>query len=386
VGVNCVVRNHSSSKVTIHALLLLVSLSFFMFFSSLFFYPSYPYDAYSYTYSSPSSLNVILSEEIPVFRYNATPYSVWMEITDLQTNETSVTLAVLDDSGTLLNVTNVTSISGFSIIVAKEQSGDLWLQMARQESDATVNITLRCWAIVYILTSPIAPFFPWPILGLFVIVFLYLFYKLVRTKSIGFSGHTQWKTGRGPITIILLLILGVACFFPLTQGFLHRDFIPWYTPQVSHETYSFAMNNSSPSWSLELADVYPEAETSISFKIHDFSASVYPILVRVSGVPQQELILGAADNEERWWFSFTVQTNQSTTLTFQRIDADSELTFAVETSYSIYVARVDLLGPSLLAFIGCGFSVLAIWLGIQIDLGFRKERHREESYDTVPIQ
>ena len=309
-----------------------------------------------------------------------------MEITDLQTNETSVTFAVLDDSGTLLNVTNVTSISGFSMMVAQEQPGDFWLQVARLESDANVNITLRCWVLVYIMASPIPSSYPLQILGLFVLAFLYSFYKLVTTRPIGFNGKTQWKNSRGPVSIILLLILGVACFFPLTQAYLHHDFIPRYTPQVSHETYSFVMNESSPSWSLELADVYPNADTIITFKIHDFRASACPILVRVSNVPQQELMLGAANNELRWWLSLTVQTNQSTTLTFQRIDTDSELFFAVETSYSIFVARVDPLAPSLIALIGCGFSVLAIGLGIRIDWNYRKESHREESYDPVPIQ
>jgi hypothetical protein len=382
-----VVRKRSSPKVTIHALLLLASLSYFMLFFSLLSYPSYPYDSYSYYPYPPSSLNIILSEEIPVFQYNVTPsYAAWLEITNLQTNETPVTLSVFEGSVTLLNVTNVTSMFGFSMTVPHEHLGNFWLQLSRLESDANLNITLRCWVLTVTGPDIVSIAYPWQIAVLFVLAFLYSFYKMVTTRTFGFSGKAQRRTKRGTVLVILLLVFGVSCFFPLTRGYLHHDFIPQYTPQGSHETHSFVLNDASPSMSLELADVHPEAETSISFKVHDISISAYPILVRVSDGSQQELVLGVITNEERWWLSFTVQTNRSTTLTFLRIGTDTELELAIETSYGIYVPRVDPLIPNLLALIGCGSTVVAIGLALRIDWNYRKEGYREESYDAVPIQ
>ena len=232
------VRKRSYPTVTIHALLMVISMY------SLVFLLSIPVDHYGPTWRLIPLVYQynLVGEETPVFRYNATPGSVWMEIASLQTNNTPVALSVSDESGILLNVTNVTSVSGFSMIVARIQYHDLWLELARLESDANVTITLSFWSTVWINGLV---FYPLEVVLIPVLLLAYSLYRLARMALIGISDKSQWKTGRGPASIILLLILGAACITPLTQGNLRSDFIPMPAPQVSRENHSLTLNESS---------------------------------------------------------------------------------------------------------------------------------------------
>jgi hypothetical protein len=375
------VRKHSYSLATFQALVLLLSLYCFMYLLS---YPTSYHFEPGFGPSSSSDFNATLSEETPIFRYNATYEVIWMEVSSLHTNDTPVRLSILGESGALLNATNVTSVSGFSIIAARGQSDDFWLQVERLQSDASINITLKFWGVI--LPPAIDIVYPWGLLVYSIPAFLYSFYNLGKMILNGLNGKAHWKFGRGPASITLLLILGVACFIPLTYGNQRAYFIPVYTEQVSHEAYTLILNESFPSDSIELIDVYPEAVYGTTFRVYNFSVSNYPILISSSDMSEENITLGRVENEGSWWFLLTVRENNSFTLTFQRIDTDLEMGFTVETKYGIYVARFDPFVPNLLALIGCGFSVLAIGLGIRIDLNYRKESYREESYDAVPIQ
>ena len=377
------VRSHPYPLVTFQALLLLLSLYCFVYLSS---YPPSPHYGPGFGPTFPSDFNATLSDENPVFRYNATYEAIWIEICSLHTNDTPVTLSVLGESGILLNITNVTSISGFSMIAAREQSGDFWLQVVRLQSDAYVNITLKYWKTI---PPPlISRIFPWHLIVMFALsvpAFLYSFYSLGIITLIGLRGKAQWKFGRGPASIIILIVLGVACCIPQTQGNLHGYFLPVYTQQVLHENYSLTLNESSPSWSLELAVVDHEAVYGTTFKIYNFSESAYPISVVAPDVTQENIVLGKVEDTDSWWFSFTIQINDTSTLKFQRTDTDLELGFSIETKYSTYGVRIDPFLPNLLIFFGFLLWIPAIALAIQLECTFGKKSHRNESDDQLLI-
>jgi hypothetical protein len=353
-----------------------------MFFSS--YQTSYHFEP-SFGPLSQSDFNTTLSEATPISRYNATYEAIWIEVGSLHTNDTPVKLSIRGENGILLNVTNVTLISGFSMIAARGVPGDFWLQVERLQADASVNITLRFWGTI--LPPVVDPLllvviYPWYL----ILAFLYSFYKLGRMALVGPTRKVQWKFGRGPASIILLLILGVACLTPYTQGNLHGYFIPTYTHQVSYESYSLALNESSPSYSTEFADVYSEDIYGTTFRICNFSISNYPISVRAPDISEENVTLGKAEDEWSWWLLLAVQSNRSFTLTFQRVDTDSELGFSVEANYGIYVVRSDPSVPDLLALIGCSFCLIAIGLGLRLDWSYKRENQREAVSDPVPIR
>jgi len=307
-----------------------------------------------------------------------------MEITSLDTNDTPVALSVLDESGILLNVTNVSSVSGFSMIAVREQSGDFWLQVVRLQSDASVNITLKYWKTIPPPTFSIV--FPWHLIAMFTIsvpAFIYSFYNLGKITLIGLRGKSQWKFGRGPASIIILLTLAVACSFPLIHGNLHGDFLSMRTTQVLHEKYFFTLNESCSSLSLELADVNPEVVFGTSFRIYNLSTNAYPITVVAPEVSEENITLGKVEDEESWWFSPAIQDNDSFTLIFQRSDTDIDLEFTVETKYSIDVVGLDPFVPNLLTFFGYLLWILAIVLAIQLDCAYGEKSHRNEINDPL---
>jgi hypothetical protein len=370
------------SSVTFQTLVLLLSLLCFVF---LYSYPTSYHFEPSFGLLSQSDINTTLSEDTPIFRHNATYEVAWMEVGSLHTNDTPVKLSILGENGILLNVINVTSVSGFSMVAARGESGDFWLQVERLQADASVNITLRFWGII---PPPMVAIiaYPWYLVVFSIPAFLYSFYNLVKMALIGPTRKAQWKFGRGPASIILLLTLGVACFGPYVQGHMHGYFSPTYTQQVSYESYSLALNESSPSYPIEFTDVYPEAVYGTTFRIYNFSISDYPISIRAPDESEENVTLGKAEDEESWWLSLAVPVNGSFTLIFQRVGTDSELGFSVEAKYGIYVVRSDPLVPNLLALIGCSFCVIAIFLGLRLDSNYKKESQREAVSDPVPTR
>ncbi|MFW9957971.1 MAG: hypothetical protein ACFFCT_07870, partial [Candidatus Odinarchaeota archaeon] len=192
-------------SVTFQTLVLLLSLLCFVF---LFSYPTSYHFEPSFGPLSQSDFNTTLSEDTPIFRHNATYEVIWMEVGSLHTNDTPVKLSVRGENGILLNVTNVTSVSGFSMIAARGESGDFWLQVERLHADASVNITLRFWATIPPPMVAIVAY-PWFLVVFSIPAFLYSFYNLGKMALIGPTRKAQWKFGRGPVSIILLLILGV---------------------------------------------------------------------------------------------------------------------------------------------------------------------------------
>jgi hypothetical protein len=377
---------HSYSSVTFQTLVFLLSLLCFMF---LFSYPTSYHFEPGFGPLSQSDFNTTLSEETPISRYNATHEVIWMEVGSLHTNDTPVKLSIRGENGILLNVTNVTSISGFSMIAARGVSGDFWLQVERLQADVSVNITLRFWGAIP--PPPIDPLllvviYPWFLAVISILAFLYSFYRLGKMALVGPTRKVQWKFGRGPASIILLLILGVACLVPYAQGTMHGYFIPTYTQQVSYESYSLALNESSPSYSTEFTDVYSEDIYGTTFRIYNFSISDYPISVRGPDESEENVTLGKAEDEESWWLLLAVQANRSFTLTFQRVDTDAELGFSVEAKYGIYVVRSDPFAPDLLVLIGCSFCLIAIGLGLQLDWNYERENRREAVSHPVPIR
>ena len=354
-----------------YAFILLLGLLFFTFFLPL---PTHDYVARMEPIY-PTSHNAVLSEENPVFRHNISGYLTWIEIVHLSTNSTPVSIHVLDGTGTLLNATNMTSLSGFSLTVARTGFREFWLEVVRQHSDANINITLRGWwlapppAIDVIAVSSPVPL-------VLALASLYSFYKLVRIA--------QYEARRGPATIILLLILGATLIMPLVRSIRSHDFDPTYDLQTSHEHYSLSLNESQLSLSSNLAELSPEGTSWVLFKAHNFSASTYPFLVRVTDEFEHEIIIENVNSSGFWWLSFAESMNRSTLLTFERIDTDIELQFTIEASYRILVEGADPFIPTVLALIGTSFSILAMGLAVHLDWSYDKRSRREALHSSVP--
>jgi hypothetical protein len=355
--------------------------AFILMLGLLFYTFSLPLSTYDYVARiepyPPTSHNAVLSEENPVFRHNISSSFEWIEIVHLSTNSTPVSLHVLDGTGTLLNVTNMTSLSGFSLTVARTGFREFWLEVVRQHSDANISITLRGWRLVPPPTfDVVAILSPIPLVA--VLAFLYSFYKLVRI--------TQYEARRGPATIILLLILGATLIMPLVQSTKSHDFEPTYDLQTSHEHYLLSLNESQLSSSSSLGELSPEGTSWVLLKAHNFSASNYPFLVRVTDEFEHEIILENVNSSGLWWLSFAESTNRSTLLTFERIDTDIELQFTIEASYRILVEGADPFIPTVLALIGTSLSILAIGLAVRLDWSYSRRSSRVTLHSSISVK
>lgn len=367
------VGSQSRPIATGHALVLLLCLLYYTFLISA---PTYHYTAKPQPFS-PSYHNSTLSEDNPLFRYNMTSSSSWIEIAHLSTNNTPVSLSVLDGTWTLLNATNVTSISGFSLIVTRAGSGPFWLEIGRLQSDVNVSITLRGWGVIppptidFTVIALLPPVVFW-------FALLYSFYKL--------ASIVRWGTCRGPAAIILLLFLGAAFVIPLVRGTRSHHFDPTYDLQASHEHYSLSLNESQPSVSSDLVELSPEGTSWVVFRAHNFSASAYPFLTRVTDESEQEIAFENVSQQGSWWLSFAESANRSTLLTFERISTDLEIQFTIEASYRILVEGADPFIPTVLALLGASFSILAIGLAVLLDWNYSKRSSRVTIQSSMPVK
>jgi len=356
------VRRSSFPLVTFQTIILLFSLLFLMYLSN--FSTNYSFSP-GFGPSYPSNFSAILSQETPVFRYNASYEDVWIEIRYLQTNNTPVALSIFNENETRLNVTSITSISEVSMIASRENSGAFWLQVERLQSGASIYITLKFWRVIPPPTFSVLSI--WPSLVICIPAFLYSLLSLLKLAILRPNKKAYWKFARGPSTIIILLILGVACFIPKMYGDRHGYFVPIYTEQVSYTNYYLSLNETSPSQSVKLSDVYPDAVYGTSFRLYNFSVSTYPLSILVQGMSTGNFTLGHVENDRSWSFSLKVQENNSITMIFQRIHADMDITFTAERNYGMYITRASPIIPNLLVFLGSLLLLVAVVLAIQLD-------------------
>ena len=111
-------RSSTFPYLTIHMILLLVG----FLLISVPLYTHYPSFGGPVRVGSSSTHSRILTEESPVFRFNVTPPSPSVEISSLHSNDTPVALLVRGSTNVLLNATNITSLEGYPVEVAKSRA------------------------------------------------------------------------------------------------------------------------------------------------------------------------------------------------------------------------------------------------------------------------
>lgn len=341
--------------MTTHAVLLLFGVLIFSFFS---LWPSYHYSGT--LHMLPENHTFILSAESPTSSINI--YGSQVGISSLQTNNTPVSIVVRNQDEILFNASNIKALSDYYIEIPRSGSqNNWWLEVVWQGADVSGDITMHYWAIPVAMPAPY-PIWAIPV-GIGLVVYaLYMMFK----NYIGLSSDNT--KGAKFFAIIMLLIIGPLFCYPLARGTITGDFTPVSTlTSLPDETYLVTLNATHPIASIDLSLLYPEEESSVSFKIHSINSSEYPVQLSISTDSTYNLTLEQESNDGDWWITIPSDANSSTILGLERIDADSNVEIAVETQYRILAPREDIAIPAIFGILGLSGIIVSLFIANRID-------------------
>ncbi len=345
----------NKSGTTSHALLLLCGVLVISFF---FIMPSFHFSGIPMMVTNDRSFT--LSEDSPTYTYNI--YAPIIGISSLQTNDTPVHIVVRDQNQVIFNATNIKGISDYYIEIPRSGlESNWWLEIVRQDSDVSVDITIHFWAIPVVMT-PLRPIWAIPLgIGLA----LYALYLMFNT----YRGITSDKMkGAKFLTIVLLLLIGSLFCYPLTKGAIGGDFTPVSTlTSLPDETYQFALNETHPNSSINLSLLYPEEASSVSFNIHSMISSEYPLQLSIIVDNTYNLTLEEESNAGDWWITIPTDANSTSIVSFERIDTDLDIEISVETEHRILVPRQDIAIPAIFGILGVSAIIIGIYFATRID-------------------
>lgn len=315
-----------------------------------------------------------LSADSPTSSINI--YGPQVGISSLQTNNTPVGIVVRNQNEILFNATNIRTLSDYYIeIPGSDLENDWWLEVVWQGADVSVVITTHYWAIPMVMPAPF-PIWTIPVgIGLMVYA-LYMMFK----DYIGLSSANA--KGAKFLAIIMLLLIGPLFCYPLARGTISGDFTPVSTlTSLPDEMYLFTLNTTHPTASIDFSVLYPEEESSVSFKIHSLNSSEYPIQLSISTDSTYNLTLEQESNDGDWWITIPSDASSSAILGLERIDADSTIEIKVETQYRVLAPREDITIPAIFGILGFLCILVALFIAYGIDRNYNDETHNYVNLD-----
>lgn len=307
----------------------------------------------------PENHTFTLSEESSNYSINI--YHPQVGISALQTNNTPVGIVVRNQNEVLFNATNIKDLSDYYIEIPRSSSqNNWWLEVVWQGADVSVDITTNNWAIAVAMSAPF-PIWVIPV-GIGLVVYaLYMMFK-------EYTGITSDNNkGAKFLAIIMLLIIGPLFCAPLARGAIAGDFTLVSTlTSLPDETYLFTLNATHPTAMIDLSLLYPEEESSVSFKIHSINSSEYPIQLSVSTDSTYNLTLEQESNDGDWWITIPGAVNSSTILGLERVDTDSIIEIRVETQYRILAPRENITLPVIFGVLGLSGIIVALFIAYKI--------------------
>jgi len=341
-------------------------------------WPSYSYDPIegfqSYKYSTT------LSEESPTIQHNVTVYSyvTRVELFELRTNETYVSILALGLSETYLQLRNVSEIVGVPVVIDRPSVNEWWINITWQGQDVAVSLEIREW-------GAILPPIVWQEslfqsnMGVLLLSFglsVYAGRRLIlierncrRQSRDEIRAQVKWSRRQGPLAIILLILLCASLFAPFPRGYYALNYrLIKHTEIVSDQLHSAFLNESHSEASFNLTIPYSSDTGSYAMRVHSMTHGGTPVLLSISdGLQEEQMVLASTTIDGQWWLSLPVNDTSTYTLSLDRVENDVEIQFFVEVSRDVYLPRVDPLPALVVASLGISPLIYALFLAQKLD-------------------
>ncbi len=133
------------------------------------------------------------------------------------------------------------------------------------------------------------------------------------------------------------------------------------------EEFSFLLNETHPSSSLNLSSLFSGDGTVLKYKVHTIISDNYPIKLAISNDDEFTLVLEEECQNSDWWFPISVTSKQSVLFNFHRVDGDAEVILRVGITYSTLLPREDITLPADLCAIGIAVMAFGLGLTVMVD-------------------
>ena len=341
--------------------------------------PLWPSDSYdsiegfqSYEYSTT------LSEERPTIQHNVTSYARRVELFELRTNETYVSILALGLSKTYLHLRNVSEIVGVPVVIVRPSFNEWWINITWQGQDVAVSLEIREWYVVPQMVVWRESLFA-SNMGVLLLSFglsVYAGHRLIlierncrRQSRDEIRAQVRWPRRQGPLAVILLILLCASLFAPFSRGYYALDYrLIKHTVIKSDQLHSAFLNESHSEASFNLTILYSSDTGSYAMRVHSMTHGGTPVLLSISdGLQEEQMVLVSATIDGQWWLSFPVNDTLAYTLSLDRVENDVEIQFFVEVSRDVYLPLVDPLPALAVASLGISPLIYALFLAWKLD-------------------
>ena len=341
--------------------------------------PLWPSDSYDWTEGFRSyKYSTTLSEESPTIQHNVTPYHSRVEIFELRTDGTYVSILVLGLSETYLHLRNVSEIVGVPVVIERPSVNEWWIDITWQGQDVAVSLEIR---ELYV----IPPMIVWretlfaSNMGVLLLSFglsIYAANKLIlierkcrRQSRDEMRAQVRWSRRQGSLAVVLLILLCASLFAPFLRGYYTQDYrLIKHTEIVSDQLHSAFLNESHSEASFNLTIPYSSDTGSYAMRVHSMTHGGTPVLLSIShGLQEEQMVLAGTPIDGQWWLIFPVNDTLTYTLSLDRVENDVEIQFSVEVSRVVYLPRVDPLPALAVASLGISPLIYALFLAWKLD-------------------
>ena len=344
-------------------------------------WPSYSYDSTegfrSYQYSTT------LSEESPTIQHNVTSYVTRVELFELSTNESYVSILALSLSETYLHLCNVSEIVGMPVVIDRPSVSEWWINVwwinvTWQGQNVAVSLEIReryvapqmvVWRETLFASN----------MGVLLLSFglsVYAANKLIlierkcrRQSRDEVRAQVRWSRRQGSLAVVLLILLCASLFAPFLRGYYTQDYrLIKHTEIVSNQPHSAFLNESHSEASFNLTIPYSSDTGIYAMRVHSMTHGGTPVLLSIShDLQEEQMVIAGTPIDGQWWLSFPVSDTLTYTLSLERVENDVEIQFFVEVSRDVYLPLVDPLPALAVASLGISPLIYALFLAWKLD-------------------
>ena len=319
-----------------------------------------------------------LSEESPAIQHDIVPSVTRVELFELRTNGTYVSIMVLGPSETYLHLRNVSEIVGVPVVIDRPPVNEWWINVTWQGQDVAVSLEIREWHIIPPLDVVSVSLFASNI-GVLLLSFglsVYAGYRLIliegncrRQSRDEVRVQVRWSRRQGSLAVVLLILLCASLFAPFLRGYYTQDYrLIKHTEIVSDQLHSAFLNESHSEASFNLTIPYSSDTGIYAMRVHSMTHGGTPVLLSIShDLQEEQMVIAGTPIDGQWWLIFPVNDTLTYTLSLERVENDVDIQFFIEVSRDVYLPLVDPLPTLAVASLGISPLIYALFLAWKLD-------------------
>jgi len=322
-------------------------------------HPRYHVPREQHPHTHSVSFNVSLDDSELIYPIEPLTYfddATRIGITDLETNETPVGLAIQDGSNeTVFVISSVIQITNGSLVVPASE--DFKIIVSREAGDANGSFTILIWEIMPPpAIDPIIISYSGFALTL-ALLSLIVLWKIVKIETTRQSIRPGWAA--------VLVAIGLVLAFPYISGAMGGFFTPTDVIEKVHfDRRTLVLNGTSPNGFVPFGNEVPN--NTESFRIHSFDDDNKKYHFELIGAHDEVVFSATHENSSIVWEVLGDFVSQEQSLRLSRVDIDVNVSLSIEVSTTTEIVPVDPLPNLILAVVGLIALILAIVTSLSV--------------------